>query len=218
VGHSVTGEIQLNNTSFATESSGLITVKNSKLDTDAVFPTFVGLILPFAYDTSGSPPFGFFECDGAAVSRTAYSDLFSAIGTTWGVGDGSTTFNLPDLQGAFLRGAGDNASNYMAKDTGSGTRYPFSGPSVGSFENDQFQGFQVGGESSGTRYGIVQGGLGLETATSASNTNYGYSDYNLAFKGYSNMLTAVADNTNGAPRKGTETRPFNAGINYCIKY
>lgn len=55
-----------------------------------------------------SPPIGFLECDGSAVSRTTYADLFTAIGTTFGVGDGSTTFNLPNLQGEFVRGW-DNA-------------------------------------------------------------------------------------------------------------
>lgn len=46
-----------------------------------------------------SIPAGWLECNGAAVSRTTYADLFTAIGTTYGVGDGSTTFNLPDLRG-----------------------------------------------------------------------------------------------------------------------
>jgi microcystin-dependent protein len=40
---------------------------------------------------------GFLACDGSAVSRTTYASLFSAIGTTYGAGDGSTTFNVPDL-------------------------------------------------------------------------------------------------------------------------
>ena len=48
-------------------------------------------------------------CDGTAVSRTTYKDLFSIIGTNFGVGDGSTTFNIPDLRGEFLRGAGTNS-------------------------------------------------------------------------------------------------------------
>jgi len=43
-------------------------------------------------------PSGFLECNGQAVSRTTYADLFAIIGTTYGVGDGSTTFDLPDLQ------------------------------------------------------------------------------------------------------------------------
>lgn len=46
----------------------------------------------------GSIPSGWLECDGTAVGRVQYSALFQAIGTTWGIGDGSTTFNLPDLR------------------------------------------------------------------------------------------------------------------------
>lgn len=53
---------------------------------------------------ASSPPTGFLECNGAAVSRTTYAALYAAIGTTWGAGDGSTTFNLPDLRGEFARG------------------------------------------------------------------------------------------------------------------
>lgn len=49
-------------------------------------------------------PAGWLECDGAAVSRATYAALFAAISTTYGVGDGSTTFNLPDLRGEFPRG------------------------------------------------------------------------------------------------------------------
>lgn len=49
-------------------------------------------------------PSGYLECNGAAVSRTTYADLFTAIGTTWGNGNGTTTFNLPDLRGEFVRG------------------------------------------------------------------------------------------------------------------
>jgi microcystin-dependent protein len=48
--------------------------------------------------TSASVPSGFLECDGTAVSRSTYATLFGIIGTTYGAGDGSTTFNVPDLQ------------------------------------------------------------------------------------------------------------------------
>ena len=48
--------------------------------------------------SSASVPTGFLECDGAAVSRSTYSALFAIIGTTYGAGDGASTFNLPDLQ------------------------------------------------------------------------------------------------------------------------
>lgn len=49
-------------------------------------------------------PAGYLECNGAAVSRVTYADLFAVVGVTHGVGDGATTFNLPDLRGEFVRG------------------------------------------------------------------------------------------------------------------
>jgi len=54
-----------------------------------------GLIVPWG---NNSTPSGFLDCDGSAVSRSTYAALFAIVGTTYGVGDGSTTFNLPDLQ------------------------------------------------------------------------------------------------------------------------
>jgi microcystin-dependent protein len=52
-----------------------------------------------------TPPSGWLICDGSAVSRTQYSNLFAIISTTWGIGDGSSTFNLPDLRDCFPIGA-----------------------------------------------------------------------------------------------------------------
>ena len=63
----------------------------------------IGTIIDYAGSTL---PDGYLECDGSAVSRTTYASLFAAIGTTWGTGDGSTTFNLPDLRGRTAIGAG----------------------------------------------------------------------------------------------------------------
>lgn len=60
-----------------------------------------GVVSPFA---GTSAPSGWLLCDGSAVSRTTYSALFTAISTAYGIGDGSTTFNLPDMRGAFIRG------------------------------------------------------------------------------------------------------------------
>lgn len=64
----------------------------------------LGAILPLAHN--GAVPAGYLECDGSAVSRDMFPDLFSAIGTTYGAGDGSTTFNLPDYNDAerFVQG------------------------------------------------------------------------------------------------------------------
>ena len=54
-----------------------------------------GSVIPWS---SGSIPSGFLECNGSNVSRTTYADLFAVVGTTYGSGDGSTTFGLPNLQ------------------------------------------------------------------------------------------------------------------------
>jgi microcystin-dependent protein len=66
-----------------------------------VVPVPTGMISPFA---GTSAPTGFLMCDGAPVSRTTYATLFATIGVAYGQGDNSTTFNVPDLRGKFLRG------------------------------------------------------------------------------------------------------------------
>ena len=58
--------------------------------------------------SDSSVPSGFLECDGAAVSRTTYSALFAIVGTTYGVGDGSSTFNVPNLQDNVAVGKSNN--------------------------------------------------------------------------------------------------------------
>lgn len=60
-----------------------------------------------AYFAANAVPAGWLKANGAAVSRTAYAALFLVIGTTYGAGNGSTTFNLPDCRGEFLRGLDD---------------------------------------------------------------------------------------------------------------
>ena len=57
----------------------------------------IGEVIFYAGPTPDATKYLF--CDGSAVSRSTYADLFAAIGTTWGIGDGVTTFNLPDMQG-----------------------------------------------------------------------------------------------------------------------
>lgn len=62
-----------------------------------------GVILPYG---GAAAPDGFVLCDGAAISRTTYATLFTALGTAYGVGDGSTTFNVPDMRGRSPLGSG----------------------------------------------------------------------------------------------------------------
>lgn len=82
-------------------------------------------------------PTGYLVCDGSAVSRTNYADLFAVLGTTYGAGNGSTTFNLPDYRGQFLRGldsgAGNDPDAVTRTDRGDGT----TGDAVGTTQDDE---------------------------------------------------------------------------------
>src|SRR5690606_10610092 len=85
-------------------------------------------------------PTGYILADGSAISRTTYADLFDIIGTSHGEGDGSTTFNLPDYRGRFLRGLDGTAGNdpdkasRTAMNSGGNT-----GNAVGSVQADEFK-------------------------------------------------------------------------------
>lgn len=90
----------------APSTSGNVLTSNGTTWTSAapVDPVPSGAVMHFAMS---SAPTGWLKANGAAVSRTTYASLFSAIGTTFGSGDGSTTFNVPDLRGEFTRGWDD---------------------------------------------------------------------------------------------------------------
>ena len=99
--------VTLNNTVTSTSTTQAATANAVKTAYDkavaaeAALPA--GFVIAFA---ANSAPSGYLLCNGAAVSRTTYADLFAAIGTTWGKGDGSTTFNLPNLTDKFIQGSG----------------------------------------------------------------------------------------------------------------
>ena len=98
-------------------------VTAAKLDSAAVsvlMPT--ASLMPYAGSTA---PTGYLLCDGIAISRTTYSDLFNIVSVTYGAGDGSTTFNLPDLRGRVIAGqdnmggtSADNLTNAQADQLG----------------------------------------------------------------------------------------------------
>jgi microcystin-dependent protein len=90
----------------------------------------VGVVFQFAGATA---PSGWLLCNGSAISRTIYAKLFSILGTTYGSGDGSTSFNLPDYRGVFIRGVGTNGTaNYGGK-----TGYTPSGDALGTKVRDK---------------------------------------------------------------------------------
>lgn len=86
-------------------SAGDVSTSSGKyLNNSVQISELVGEVAFFARTT---PPSGWLKANGAAVSRTTYAALFAAIGTTFGAGDGRSTFNLPDLRGEFVRGLDD---------------------------------------------------------------------------------------------------------------
>jgi len=94
-------------------------VTSAKLDAGAVsvlMPS--GSLMPYA---GSSAPTGYLLCDGAAISRSTYSALFALVGTTYGSGDGSSTFNIPDLRGRVIAGQDDmggSSANRLTNQTG----------------------------------------------------------------------------------------------------
>ncbi len=89
---------------ISTSKSGEFSVGDANNKAVPVMP--VGCVIPFA---GAAAPTGWLLCQGQAVSRTTYAQLFSVIGTTYGSGDGSTTFNLPDMRGRVAVGSDANS-------------------------------------------------------------------------------------------------------------
>ncbi|WP_256584472.1 phage tail protein [Pseudomonas sp. SWI6] len=92
------------------------TAQITGLDADLLEAAPPGQVAAFARATA---PAGWLKANGAAVSRTAYAQLFAAIGTQFGAGDGSSTFNLPDMRGEFIRGLADGRNLDLGRVLGS---------------------------------------------------------------------------------------------------
>jgi microcystin-dependent protein len=152
----------------------------------------IGEIKAFAGNVDG---IHYLACDGSAVNRGTYAELFAAIGITHGQGDGSTTFNLPDYRGRFLRGVTGVSSNdpdaalRTAMNTGGNT-----GNNVGSVQTDTFASH-------------------THNWTGATNDSYS-GGTPLADIGSGTFATPGITLSSG----GNETRPKNAYVNYGIRF
>jgi microcystin-dependent protein len=148
------------------------------------------LIGQVSFFTMSTAPTGWLKCNGAAISRTTYAKLFAVTGTTYGVGDGSTTFNLPDLRGEFIRGFDDG-------------RAVDSGRTFGSFQAEDFKSHnhtlkQATGNNFSSFYEGNSGTGSLYKVSYSGTSQAGVSDVNL--------------------QGGTETRPRNRALLACIKF
>jgi phage-related tail fiber protein len=141
-----------------------------------------------------SAPQGWLACNGAAISRTLYSNLFSKIGTTFGVGNGSTTFNIPDFRGRFPRSWDDS-------------RGVDSGRALSSIQQQDWKGFYqtntLQNVSSGYSHGPVYMGK----------TIFGSFTGNLFTGRYANNSASW-----GTAWDESEIRPRNVTLLACIKY
>ena len=139
-------------------------------------------------------PTGWLQANGAAVSRTTYASLFTAIGTMYGSGDGSTTFNLPDYRGYFLRGW----NNGTAID-----------PDAASRTN---RGDGTTGDNIGTKQSYATGPL-----ANGSVILYGTTNYASYTTGGGNAGPVVQLSNGSNPRESdNETRPKNVNVIYCV--
>ena len=142
---------------------------------------------------AAAAPTGALLCNGQAVSRTTYASLFSIIGTTLGVGDNSTTFNLPNFQGVVPKGVGSQTINTRSK----------SGPSLGALQEDQMQGHIHGFTYSG------------QAIAASGSTAIGFASGD---SGYGQVEVPHTDGINGTPRTGATTQENCLGINFIIWY
>jgi len=184
---------------------------------------FVGMVQPFGMSTA---PKGWLLCNGAAVSRSNYADLYNAIGVVWGAGDSSTTFNIPKLEAMFLRGSSTHTSQM-------GNGNVFDGGAVGAVSNDVQQDFRWGSQANVSKIGgpqhiaafsgrtAGQHGMAYRTGTFYyDHTQGGTSQY----MGQYNFNVTMTDKggtgttSGGTKRDGAETKPFSASVQYMIKY
>jgi microcystin-dependent protein len=148
-----------------------------------------GVVVPFA---GASAPTGYLLCDGAAVSRTTYAALFAVLSTAFGVGDNSTTFNLPDMRETAPVGVGTRGAGVTAHDT----------YTLGQFKDDQMQGHKHD----------FSGSTVISPGTLAWAAGGNWND-----AAATDTTTPIADGTNGTPRTGTTTHGKQIGLNYIIK-
>jgi microcystin-dependent protein len=177
---------------------------------DAIVPS--GTVVAFA--GAGSAPTGWLLCDGTAVSRTTYAALFAAIGTAHGAGDGSTTFNLPDYRGRFLRGVDHGAGRDPDAAARAATQAGGNaGDAIGSVEVAANLAHAHGVTDPGHYHYVVPNlviGWG----------NWSYGGNNWATQIANNPSAYTTTSTTGISVQsagGSESRPINAAVDYIVK-
>ena len=198
-----TGQIRFNNTT--TEFEGY----NGSAWGGLASGVPTGTILAHAANT---PPTGFLECNGSNISRSTYATLFSAISTTFGVGDGSSTFALPDLRGQFIRGWANTGSTDASR-------------VFGSTQTDQNKNHTHTTDSTSLTGGIRKISEGFGAGGSATGVFTKTADGNNTITGSSSTspvggvdFDGTHTHTISSSGGGTEARPTNLALMYIIKF
>ncbi len=165
-------------------------IATSEAASEAALALPVGTILMWA---QGAVPTGYLALEGGTVSRTTYATLFALWGTVYGVGNGSTTFGIPDTRAYFMRGW-DNGRNLD------------SGRALGSFQDDALQ--NITGE-----IGLINGGV--TTADGAFDDDGAATNHIDA--GVSGTDAGVTFDASRVARTASETRPLNFAVRFIVK-
>jgi microcystin-dependent protein len=185
-------------------------IERVQANLETIDAMFVGQMAWFACI---SAPAGWLFANGREVSRTTYNRLLTRIGTAFGAGDGSTTFNLPDTRGVFIRG-------YAAASGGVDSGRVFASLQAESMLNHTHSG-TTSSNGSHTHVSsegqILIGGKGTPgTAGWTGGGTFQYTDFGVldAAGAHTHTLTTGNPSAGG----GTETRPVNLALLGCIKY
>jgi microcystin-dependent protein len=162
-------------------------MRKGEVDSAVASAMPAGAVQAFAMST---PPTGWLKANGQLVSRTTYAALFAAIGTTYGAGDGSTTFAIPDLRGEFIRGWDDERGVDAER-------------AFGSSQADELKSHRHGHRF--TYKGSTDNSMWHPFSTSQLATG-------------NDNPTEAANGTAILPTGGNETRPRNVALMYCIKF
>lgn len=162
------------------------------------------LVGEVAFFASSTPPSGWLKANGAAVSRTTYAALFAAIGTTFGAGDGRTTFNLPDLRGEFLRGL-DEGRNIDR------------GRRLGTAQGDAIRNItgKLDGSAMGSGNQVLEGKM---IASGAIGTTYQQRQWSGDQGGWGEQSVSFDFDASRVVPTANENRPRNVALLACIKY
>jgi len=200
------------------DSSG--NVKDSGLSVGAITPPTGSVVM----NAATTPPSGWLACDGSEINRATFANLFNVIGTTYGNGNGSTTFTLPDLRGEFVRGWDDN----RGVDTGR---------NLGSFQDEEFKSHDHSMSSAGShthsgstdtdpghRHDYIRALVGSDTDRGTQFSEISVDNQETAQTDFAGQHSHSLDiNSNGSHTHnisdagGAETRPRNIALMYIIK-